>query len=286
MKVVSISTILCCVLLFAINAVGQQPAASPPKNPRVGTGNASTTDSLQLKPDSSYNDSTRLNRKARAGLVSAGLVIMVPQNEFADRINQLPGLGFDIQVMANLAKARTLTDWNKRWLNVYAGGYFQFIHQDGTSDVYDTKDLNYETEIASKVRNRMYAFGGASRLEFFPKPFRVFIEGGAGLRMFNASHTLEITQTPIGTTGAEPETDRTTKNLKSNFLTNYAYGAGVRIGYSLTLEVKLSWVNGGQAQYIDIESVTFDRTNNSIRFNTKSSQTDMFNIHIGIASRF
>ncbi|MCU0442665.1 MAG: hypothetical protein MUE96_09730 [Bacteroidia bacterium] len=286
MRVISICIILRFVLLIEISAFGQQPSTSLPKNPRVGTVKTTAADSLKLKPDTLYNDSIRLNRTSRAGLVSAGVVIMVPQKEFADRINQLPGFGFDIQVMANLAKARTIADWNKRWFNVYVGGYFQFIHQDGTSDVYNTKDLYYETEIASKVRNRMYAFGGASRLEFFPKPFRVFVEGGAGLRIFNASHSIEITQTPLGTTGVEPETDRTAKTLKGNFLTNYAYGTGVRIGYTLTLELKLSWVNGGQAQYIDIESVTFDRTNNSIQYNTKSSRTDMFNIHIGIASHF
>lgn len=271
------------VLFTAMAQVGSTPNPAT-KNPRVGTNKPTASDSVEVKPNNQEANSVPSNKAGKALLASATAVIMIPQNDFAQKADALIGAGLDITVMPNLAKGRLPLEWDKRWVNVYAGGYFQYIYQDGTSDSYTNKDLYYETEVTSRVHNNMFGLGLASRIEFFPKPFRLFIEGSTGIRVLNGFHTIEVETIPIGS--VDPETNSRTNYLNGTILTNYAYGGGMRIGNTNCFELKVVWVNGGPAQYVDIESVKFNRNNNTIEFNTIKSRTDMLLVHLGISRRF
>lgn len=261
--------------------VGSTPAPAT-QNPRVGTQKPALSDSIQLKDQATHPVQTNKAGKALLGSVTG--IIMVPQNDFAQKADALIGAGLDLTIMPNLAKGRLPIEWDKRWVDVYAGGYLQYIYQDGTSDTYTTTDLFLETDVTSRVHNNMFGLGLASRIEFFPKPFRLFIEGSSGIRILNGIHTIEVETIPIGS--VDSETNTRTNYLRGTILTNYAYGAGMRIGNINCFELKVTWVNGGPAQYVDIESVRFNRSNNTIEFNTVKSRTDMLLIHLGISRRF
>lgn len=229
-----------------------------------------------------------LNEPIQGGVLSIGGILGIPVGEFAEHTNGEIGYGFDITVLANLASKRTRKEWEERFVNCYAGGYFQFMRQSGTSDSYEYTDGYFTTTVDSKVRNNITSFGALTRFEFLPGKVKIFVEAGAGFRVFNGVHQVSVENKPNNS--SNPDDIRTVDNRKGlggTWVGNYGLGGGLRFGgASMGIELKLTAVKGTTAEYIDIESVRFNRTNNKVTYSTLQSTTDLFIPQISISGRF
>jgi hypothetical protein len=266
------------------------PSVEPADNPRISGGQAYVKDSVGAQNKSVTRDTTQKdpNRPIQGGVLSLAGVLGFPRGDFSRNTDNAIGYGFDLTILFNLAEKRSRSDWELRWVNMYIGGNFQFMRQDGAGDSYSFDDQYATTKITSKVKNNMTGIGAIGRVEFFPGNFKLFIEGGAGTRIFTGKHTYEVENTPYNSSDpAATQTTTTNKVLRSVVVGNLNYGGGFRVcGESVGVEVKVLYVNGGDAEYVDIQSIRFDRNTGSVTYDTKRSSTDMITFQIGLAGRF
>ncbi len=301
MKLLSFGLVFIVLILSVMTASAQQDtlnkrkgstSVKPPENSRisvkqpVGNQYKPAVDSVARRQDSLRI--VALNEPIQGGILSIGGILGIPVGEFADHTNGKVGYGFDITFLANLASKRTRKEWEERFINYYAGGYFQFMRQSGTSDSYDYTDGYFTTTVDSKVKNNITSFGVLSRIEFLPGKVKLFVEAGAGFRVFNGVHQVSVENKPNNSTNPDDiRTVETRKGLGSTWVGNYGFGGGIRFGgESMGIELKFTSVKGTTAEYVDIESVRFERSNNKITYSTLQSTTDLFIPQISISGRF
>lgn len=256
----------------SIGAPQSRPAAAPAK-------------------DSMYRPSALAdpNSPVSGGLVSLGFVVGIPQGEFKATTDGDAGFGFDISILANLASGkRTPQEWSERFVNVYVGGGFQYMRQNGVTDNHTEQNSFSTTSIESKVVNNMYALNAVSRVEIFPGLFKVFAEVSAGGRLFNGVHKLHVEDVPRSYTNPNDVRETDYRNgLSSSVVGNVAYGGGFRIGSEqVKMELKVMYVKGTTADYVDIESIKFNRADNSVTYSTQRSATDMIIPQLSVSIGF
>ena len=277
--------------LFGMALYAQKQVTPTPTNPRVSTKSFNQKDTVtsQFKPVT-ISDSSKVNsnKPIQGGLLSVSGLLGFPQNDFGAYTNNTVGYGFDISVLANVLSKRSRAQWDQRWVNVYVGGNFQFMRQDGTSDSYTVDNINNTSVITSKVRNNMSGIGLLSRVEFFPGPLKLFAEVGLGTRLFASNHNVEIENTPkIYTNPNDVVTTNKNYHLRSELIGNFSYGGGLRMSQNkIGIEFKILSVQGSTAKYVDVKSIQFNRNDNSVTYETKQSQTDMIIFQVGISGRF
>ncbi|MES2559899.1 MAG: hypothetical protein V4590_09180 [Bacteroidota bacterium] len=254
---------------------------TPAGNPRVATP---SKDSL-AKPAVIKDP----NEPRSGGLVNIGLVIGVPQGEFKTNTNGDLGYGIDVSVLANLSSGkRPAAEWRARFVNVYLGGAFQYMRQGGSTDRYSVKNYMSTTNFESKVVNNMYALNVVSRVEVLPGPVKLFAEVSAGGRLFSGAHKLHVED--VADNSVNPNDTRTqdeSNNLRSAVVGNYAWGGGLRAGSDMVkVEFKVMYVTGSTAEYVDMKSIQFDRTDNSVTYSTLRSTTDMIVPQVSVSIGF
>jgi hypothetical protein len=260
-------------------------------NPRISTKQTLPTDSLGAhnklvspNPSAEYNP----DEVVKGGVLSLSGLLGFPEGDFYQNTHNAIGYGIDFTMLFNLAGKRSKAEWENRWANMYAGGNFQWMRLNGASDQYSFADNNSTTEVSAKIKNNIMGIGLVTRVELFPGVVKLFAEAGLGARVFSGSHHLEITNTPYGTSNPEDIYSTTTnKNLQSSLIGNYSYGGGVRFGTKgIGLEFKVLSVKGSTANYVDINSIQFNRTNNTVSYQTHKSHTDVVVFSIGLSGRF
>ena len=230
------------------------------------------------------------NELTHGGLVNFGFAVGIPRGEFKDASGGDVGFGFDVTILANLSGGkRSAADWRDRFVNVYVGGNFQYLRQNGITDNHTEENSFSVTSIESKVVNNMYALNVVSRIEFFPGLVKLFAEASAGGRLFNGVHKLHVEDVPKGAF-TNPNDTRITdyrNGLSSSVVGNISGGGGIRVGSDqFKVELKVMYVKGTTANYVDIESVKFDRNTNSATYTTQSSTTDMIIPQLSVSVGF
>jgi hypothetical protein len=287
--------IACFLMLWTpmLKAQGTIPAQQ--NNPRISGSPAYVKDTVTAQhktvtsnDTAATKDTADPNKPIMGGVISGFGLLCFPLGDFAAKTNDATGYGFGASVLFNLAKRRSRAAWEQRWVNIYGGGYFQFTRLDGISDRYTIEEQTSTTVITSRVRNNMTGVGVLGRAEFFPGKLKLFIEGGAGTIIYNGKHAYEVENTPDGSSDPDDVLKtETTTGLRSDLLTNYFYGGGIRLGHkSIGLEMKVLYCNGSKAEYVDMESITFDRTQKTVSYTTQKSSTDMVIFQLGLAGRF
>lgn len=271
-------TFFLLMLLSKLHA--QQPRVStkqpekqyPAKSPQT---NSPTQDSLQVKKADPQKTKPLLTPK---GTVSLGLLGGAPFGNYYESVNGADAWGVGFGVLFNLIPSH-IRNARKQWVNPYIGGNFQWMRQATTTDRFYYSDPFFRTDIESKVRNNLTSFGIVSRLELFPGVIQVFGEVGAGFSFLSGVHVVKATSTAVnGPALEEPREVTNRQNLSTSTISNTHWGFGIRLaGNKGGIEVKyLDWT-GSQATFIDIESVSFNRANNSVQYDLKSSA-----VHYGI----
>jgi hypothetical protein len=266
-------------------------AQSIPANPRYSTKPSSVKDTLSTQnkvvtiKDTVQKDP---NRPIKGGVFTLSGVLGFPQNDFNTNTNNAIGYGFDIAVLINLSGKRSRAEWEHRFINVYLGGNFQWMRQDGTRDSYSFEDSYSTTTVSSKVRNNLTGIGLLTRAELFPGAVKLFFELGAGTRLFSGAHHIEVENRPLSSSNPDDvRTTTTNNNLRSALIGNYSYGGGLRICKNeIGIEFKFTSLKGTTAEYVDIKSIQFNRSNNTVSYETKNSKTDIIVFQIGISGRF
>lgn len=286
------------VLMLCTSMLNAQtkPPVAPDANPRVSSGTAYVKDTVSAKNKPvTVKDSTAIdsaaedpNRPIQGGILCLGGTLGFPLGELATNMNEAIGYGFDISLLFNLAGKRSRAEWDRRWVNVYAGGNFQFLRLQGKKDNYTIEGNNSSTDVTSKVKNNISSLGVLGRVEFFPGKLKLFIEGGAGARVFKGKHEYKLVITPdVSNHPNDVRVEEETKTLKTSFLGSYSYGGGLRMCSDVVgIEFKVMYVNGAQAEYVDMESLKFNRANETVTYDTKKSATEMVTFQIGVSGRF
>lgn len=263
-------------------AYPNQQNTVPAANPRVATSPAK--DSV-AKPVAKADP----NEPVSGGLVSLGLAFGIPRGEFKDNTNGDLGYGFDITVLVNLgAGKRSVAEWNDRFANVYLGGGFQYMRQSGSTDRYSVSNYMSETNFESKVVNNMYALNLVSRVEVLPGPVKIFGEVSLGARLFSGVHKLHVEDVPYSSTNPNDiRTQDVSNGLRSSIVGNYALGGGIRVGSNnVKVELKVMYLTGSTAEYVNMQSIQFDRTENSVTYSTLRSTTDMIIPQLSVSLGF
>lgn len=229
------------------------------------------------------------NEPVSGGLVSLGVALGVPQGEFKTNTNGDLGIGFDIAVLANLGSGKhSAAEWNDRFVNVYLGGAFQYMRQSGSTDRYSVRNYLSQTNFESKVVNNMYALSVVSRVEFLPGPVKLFAEGALGGRLFSGVHKLHVEDVPYYSTNPnDTRTQDLSNGLRSSIVGNYALGGGLRAGSeTVKVEFKVMYLFGSTAEYVNTNTVQFNRTENSVSYSTLQSTTDMIIPQLSVSIGF
>jgi hypothetical protein len=221
-------------------------------------------------------------------MMNISLIAGIPQGQFATNTNNDWGWGLDVSMLFNLGQKRPKSDWQSQPINVYMGGSFQYMYHGGKTDTYSYNDQFSETTIDSKVNNNMWGLGFVTRAEFFSGPVKPFVELVAGVRFFTGSHRIDYTNELYNT--SDPNTTRRqsfNNNLATSPVGYYGAGGGLRIGSEkVRVELKLTYSKGSKAEYVDLDKIEFDRTDNSITYTTKKSTTDMVIPQLGVSLIF
>lgn len=285
-----LTLILCAGFLILWSPVLKaqvQPPNETISNPRVSTSPAYAKDTVTSQNKTvTPNDTVASdpNKPIRGSLVNLSGLLAFPQGDFGINTNNAMGYGFDVSVLINLGAKQSRAEVERRWVNLYAGGNFQYIRQDGTSDSYTSEDQYSTSDITSKVRNNMVGIGAVARVEFFPGKVKLFAEAGAGTRVFSGKHQYEIENTPNGSTDPNDVQKKTTDTqLRTEVIGNYSFGGGIRLS---NIELKVLSVKGSKAEYVDMSSIQFDRANQTVSYDTKESKTDMILFQLGATFRF
>ncbi|MES2780331.1 MAG: hypothetical protein V4651_10590 [Bacteroidota bacterium] len=263
------------------------PVANPNKlnNPSTGNPRVATSKDSVVKPVITKDP----NEPVYGGLVNIGLAIGVPRGEFKTNTNGDVGIGFDVSVLANLGPGkRSAAEWNDRLVNVYVGGAFQYMRQSGNSDQYSVSNYFSETSFESKVVNNMYALNVVGRIEFLPGYLKLFGEASAGGRLFSGVHKLHVDDVPYSYTNPDDRrTEDFSNGLRTDIVGNYALGGGLRVGSdNVKVELKVMYLWGTSAEYVDMHSIQFNRNDNSVTYSTRSSTTNMIIPQLSISLGF
>lgn len=296
MKLFILSLLTISFLLLSGNLSAQLDSSQrvPKKNPRssrlpaYSPPQTNPTDTIRDTSYKTLKTKESVDEQSGGGLGYFGLVLGITRGQFAANTNNAMAFGFDAGGMMNLASRRKRSEWEERWVNTYIGFHFMYLRYSSATDDYEISNGQYKTEIESKVRSNMFQLGPVCRLEVLPGRIKLFAEVGAGGTFFHGVHRIETTSIPVAIHQPEDEkTSTDSRTLSGNLIGYYNYAFGMRVsGESIGVEFKFTTLYGGLASYIDIESVTFDRNNNSVEFSTHRSTTDLFIPTLAICGRF
>lgn len=282
--------------------VNNPPRVTPsPPNPAQSTPGQSSTNNNLNTAEKSTDDLPKDTSKTSAsgpftskygnkGLLSIGFLVGTSQGKFKEVSNDDWGYGLGITGMYNFMGN---DNTEKQIVNVHAGLSFEYMSFGGKSSTDSYDDYDYPNLVTNKittsVNSNVYSLIIVSRTEFFTGPFIPFVELAAGGRVFTGNEKVEFSQTlkPGTSFTFTPKSLNESKSLESSLTASYGLGGGLRIGTNaFRAEIKMMYMYGTTAKYIDKETVKFDQTTNTISYKTKSSTTDMFIPQIGISTNF
>jgi hypothetical protein len=227
-------------------------------------------------------------RAVSNAMLNLGIVAGIPQGQLASNTNDSWAWGLDVTALFNLGAKRPKSEWANTPMNIYMGGTFQYMYRGGKTDTYTYNDQFSETTIDSKVTNGMWGLAFVTRAELFSGVVKPFVELTAGVRFFTGSHSINYKNELYNSTDpADTRRQTFTNHLKTSPVGYYGAGGGLRIGSEkVRVELKVMYTKGSTAEYVDLDKIEFDRTDNSIMYSTKKSTTDMIVPQLGVSLIF
>ncbi len=276
-------------------AIPTPPAQRPVQNDSANKSNAVPNNQPQNSQQTSFiNPISKTNSDGNHLLLSAGFIIGIPQNQFSDVSNKNLGAGLGISVMYNFMGT---DNKEKKTVNVFLGGTFEYLYFGGATNNFSYDDPapfsnTFTNKVTSTININAYTFLLASRIEFLNGPIIPFVEVATGGRYFDGiqkgsvSHEQKPgTQLPSGTTFT-PSSKSFNQGLESDIVGTYGYGGGLRMGTNnFRVELKLMYMKGTTARYIDKSTIKYD-ANNNLTYETKTSTTDMLLPQISFSTNF
>jgi hypothetical protein len=134
----------------------------------------------------------------------------------------------------------------------------------------------------------MYALNVVSRVEFLPGPVKIFGELTLGARLFSGVHKLHVEDVPYYSTNPnDTRTHDVSNGLRTSIVGNYGFGGGLRVGSNaVKVELKVTYLTGSTAEYVNMQSIQFDRADNSVTYSTLRSTTDMIIPQLSVSIGF
>lgn len=164
------------------------------------------------------------------------------------------------------------------------GASFHYFWMGSESEKFELNDPVIGLyEVDSRVSSAMmpiHVHGRISFLRTLNDFFFPYVEVMGGFRIFNTRSVIEV-EIP-NQENPEPETDNTT-----NFTWSYGYGAGAafRLTTNVLLDARVVRMPGGQAKYLDPESVKFNSNQEPV-FSRTRSKTDAMVYQLGLKLKF
>lgn len=257
------------------------PAAPVRPTPR-STAPANTSSADAATPVSNTETSSIEPLKNNV-ILNFGGILGLPHGEFKDISNNW-GYGISVKLAYNPFHSLLVGEFVRPLL---LGLEVQHIWFGAKTENFSQTEAFYVNDIESRVSSGALGIGLSGRCEFLSYKFYPFIEYSAGFRFFSGSNNVTITKTPRPNVQGNISTDNASRTLEASTVGYYGFGGGIGFsnGHHFRFELKLNYQYGGNATYIDPESVAFD-ANNRISYKTKSSKTDMFIPFIGCSFLF
>jgi hypothetical protein len=127
------------------------------------------------------------------------------------------------------------------------------------------------------IRSNMYRYDGFVRFRPFAGNFQPYIDGLFGISQFRTNTNIAVDNTSFSTATSSQQIQK-----DYAFNAGYAIGLRLRLGPLFFLEGRFENLKGGQASYVDRNSVSLTPTN-QVNFNTKTSHTNMYTYQIGLS---
>jgi len=209
----------------------------------------------------------------RVPTLSVGFEFAIPQNEFADNFEGLPvGVG-----------GQFLTNAGRRSPFEFGMGFSWLSRGSAKEDVWllDVIDLN-GNEIYTRgtlaVNSNIYTYNAIARFKPLLGKVQPYVDGLAGVRNFSTSTIIRYEDRT-----RDPDKQRQTRDFAMTY--GFAAGVKVRVTPSLMVEGRFSNLFGTQVSYVDRSTLDIG-DNGEIRYEKRSSRTDMHIIHLGVCFEF
>lgn len=209
----------------------------------------------------------RNNYRDRPATFSAGMEIGIPVGTFAENWGrQIVGLS------GNVAAPM-------RQLPIDLGFDFSWGHMGSSNDIVAV-DQAYLRATTGKLSVNSNVFGYHALARFKPINGKIspYIEGLAGLRQYTTKSVLRVE-------GAERPISKD-RNANS-FAGSAGWAIGVQVSPKQTfyVEGRVERLNTGKVSFVDPRSVVIN-PDGEVLYDTRSTQTRVVNIHLGIGLRF
>ena len=286
MKPLISTTLLIVLLNFCLSGFSQNTKTNSIKLNDNSTNNT---------PNATSSPNIRSGSGSNSAFVGAALIVGVSQNDFNKTSNGDVGVGLALNFMYNFMGTDAAP---KKAVNVMLGVSFEYLYFGGKSNSNNYDDPAPYNAITNKVttsvNSNAYSLLLNSRVEFFQLPVKPFIEISGGGRLFNGNETYTIDRSqksgtilPSGIT-FKPTTKTDSKSLQADFVGTCGYGGGLAIDMTkkVRLELKVMYMIGTKASYIDKESVKIDPITGDVSYNVIKSTTDMLIPSAGVSAFF
>ena len=199
--------------------------------------------------------------------LSVGLEVGEPLGEFDDNYNGNPaGLGLNLSIPGGL-------------LPIEWGFDFGYASMGSNRSDVEIQDENLDvTEGTMKINSNIYGYHATARFKPLNGLFAPYIEGLAGLRTFS-------TKTKIEVDGLDDPYSTERNSQAVAFSYGWAAGAMFNVGKVVYLEGRFEKLRGTDVEYVDQNTVQVDE-NGNFTYETRKSNTNIANIHLGIGFRF
>jgi hypothetical protein len=255
------------------------------KNYSSGQNNASSSrssDSTQQKDlSNSFNE-----RATNSGFITINGLIGLSSGAFRTLTGGDWSYGFGVSGYYNLTKGNSIA-------NLFVGcgfDYMIFGSQKREWSQNDPYNSAIKIDVTEKASVNALGFFAASRLELFRGSIVPFIEAAAGFRGFWGNQTITTTtalKSGYTATNFTPTTSEVSQNLGGDMVWIYGYGGGVKLGSEhVKLELKLMYMKGATANYIDPESLTYNSISQKLSFNTLKTETNLLIPQLGLCLIF
>ncbi len=175
---------------------------------------------------------------------------------------------------------------DEQYMRMYYGlGFNYWFFGSKTFEVNTPNNAQYSS-YTNTVTWKAYGVDLAKpRIEFFPEPLSIFIEGVGGFRWYKGVQKIEYVITNGGGTSPNPESDK--QHLISELPAYYGFGTGMIIKIKgIGIELKYSRLMGRGINYVDPQSASFDQSGNLTGYElnqTADTNMDLFQAGITFA---
>lgn len=203
----------------------------------------------------------------RPATVSGGLEIGIPVGSFADTWGrEIVGLSANAALPMRLLPFDLGFDFS--WGRM--GGDSRVVAVDEEFLAVTSGDLN--------VKSNIYGYHALARLKPFAGKVSPYIEGLAGLRQYTTLSELRVegVASPV-------RSDR----KENSFVGSAGWAVGLHVAPSRTffVEGRVERLNTGRVSYVDPTTIRIN-PDGEVVYETRSTETRLVNVHLGIGLRF